>query len=52
MIVPTMPNDCTYHATMATEINTLQIFLPTENTKILHMKYTYGKYFLVLLRNL
>ena len=27
-------NDCTYHATMATKINTPRIFLPTKNTKI------------------
>ena len=32
-------NDCTYHAAMATKINTPQIFLPTKNMKFLPMKF-------------
>ena len=32
-------NNCTYHAAMATKINTLQIFLPTKNMKILPTKF-------------
>ena len=34
-----IPNDCTYHTSTATKINTPRIFLPTKNTKFLPTKF-------------
>ena len=39
-LMPSILDDCTYHATMAMKINTTRIFLQTKNTKkILPMKF-------------
>ena len=39
LIPSILDNDCTYHTTMATNINIPRIFLPTKNTKIIPTKF-------------